>query len=665
MFDSVIVCVRGIVAAAVLFPALLFSAHAASGPPAEDFTKPSAIAQAVISPSGKRVALRLMDPSGFYVAAVVDAASDNAARAVAAFSDADVINIDWVNDDRLVFEAKQREALLDLEGFGTFAVNHDGSNKRQLTAWRRSNASTGTRLVERTLNYEWRLLRPIHDGSDDVFVRRLIRDGRGDVQESTLARLNTVSGVSTTLSGNMPGNTYGWLFDEKNEPRVLRVSRDGRTKVYVRQRNQNEWQVLAEFGDFDEGGFDPLFLESDNELLVRASRETGTDALYTYDIKARRLLPEAIALMPHHDLDGAIEVDRTAHKVVGLTITADRPTKAWFDDRLARVQSAVDAALPDRYNLVNCGNCLSTTRFLVASGSDRLPTEYYLYEPAKVSMKRLGGQRPWITAQSQGRRTVHRVSARDGLELPLYVTHPAAAAPNRALPTVVILHGGPWSRGSDLSWDAEAQFLASRGYRVLEPEFRGSTGYGYKHFRAGWKAWGSTMQDDVKDVVDWAAKQGLTDPSRVCLYGASYGGYAALMGPIRYPQAYRCAASFVGVTDIELMFTSGWSDLSVQWKSYGLRTLVGNPDTESEMLRTASPLRRAAEIKIPVLLAHGGKDRRVPIAHARQFESAAKAGGVKLEVIDYPHEGHGWFDPANHADFLKRLDAFLARSLAP
>jgi dipeptidyl aminopeptidase/acylaminoacyl peptidase len=663
MFDGVIVSARRIATACALF--LLPPAHAANPQAIADFTKPDAVAQAVISPSGKHVALRLMDASGFYVAAVLDSTSDTAAHAVAAFSDADVINIDWVNDDRLVFEARQREAQLDLEGFGTFAVNRDGSNKRQLTAWRRSNASTGTHLVERTLNYEWRLLRVIDDGSDDVFVHRLIRDGRGDVQESTLARLNTVNGVLTPLSGDMPGNTYGWLFDEKNEPRVLRVSRDGRTKVYARDRGRKEWQVLAEFGDFDEGGFDPLFLESDNELLVRTSLDGGTEALYTYDIKARRLLPDPIAKVPHHDLDGAIEVDRAAHKVVGLTITADRPSKVWFDDRLARVQSAVDAALPERYNLVNCGRCLSTTRFLVTSGSDRQPTEYYLYEPAKAAMKRLGGARPWIAAQGQGRRTVHRVTARDGLEIPLYVTHPADAAPNKALPTVVILHGGPWARGSDLSWDAEAQFLASRGYRVLEPEFRGSTGYGYAHFKAGWKAWGSTMQDDVKDVVDWAAKQGLTDPSRVCLYGASYGGYAALMGSIRYPQAYRCAASFVGVTDIELMFTSGWSDFSVQWKRYGMRTLIGDPDKDTEMLRAASPLRRVGEIKIPVLLAHGGKDRRVPIENARKFESAAKAAGVTAEVIEYPHEGHGWFDPENHADFLNRLDAFLARSLAP
>jgi dipeptidyl aminopeptidase/acylaminoacyl peptidase len=173
------------------------------------------------------------------------------------------------------------------------------------------------------------------------------------------------------------------------------------------------------------------------------------------------------------------------------------------------------------------------------------------------------------------------------------------------------------------------------------------------------------MQDDVKDVVDWAAKQGLADPSRVCLYGASYGGYAALMGSIRYPQAYRCAASFVGVTDIELMFTSGWSDFSVQWKRYGMRTLIGDPDKDTEMLRAASPLRRVGEIKIPVLLAHGGKDRRVPIENARKFESAAKAAGVKAEVIEYPHEGHGWFDPESHTDFLNRLDGFLARSLAP
>jgi dipeptidyl aminopeptidase/acylaminoacyl peptidase len=169
----------------------------------------------------------------------------------------------------------------------------------------------------------------------------------------------------------------------------------------------------------------------------------------------------------------------------------------------------------------------------------------------------------------------------------------------------------------------------------------------------------------VKDVVDWAAAQQLTDPARVCLYGGSYGGYAALMGTVRYPQAYRCAASFVGVTDLQLMYSSVRSDITVHAKRYSMPTLIGDPKADAEMLRTSSPIHRVAEIKAPLLLAHGTLDRRVPIEHAQAFAKAAEAAGVKLEVVTYPEEGHGWIDAKNHADFLARLEAFFARSLRP
>ena len=183
-------------------------------------------------------------------------------------------------------------------------------------------------------------------------------------------------------------------------------------------------------------------------------------------------------------------------------------------------------------------------------------------------------------------------AARDGLPIPVYVTHPKGSTPKEPLPAVVLVHGGPWVRGSDRRWEAEAQFLASRGYRVLQPEFRGSEGYGFAHFRAGWQQWGLTMQDDLADAVQWAAAQGLVDPARVCIVGASYGGYAALMAPVRHPDRWRCAASFAGVTDIDLMFSSERSDVSERSKRYGYASLIGDPKADAAKLRqnsTAAP----------------------------------------------------------------------------
>ena len=246
----------------------------------------------------------------------------------------------------------------------------------------------------------------------------------------------------------------------------------------------------------------------------------------------------------------------------------------------------------------------------------------------------------------------------------MVVTHPAGSTEQQALPTVVLVHGGPWVRGSSLAWDEEAQFLASRGYRVLQPEFRGSSGFGNRLWSAGMKQWGLAMQDDLQDVAQWAVKQGLSDGNRQCLVGASYGGYAALMGPVRHPGQWRCVASFAGVTDIDLMYTAH-SDFTVNWRSYGMPDMVGDRAKDAAQLKATSPLQRVSEIKVPVLMAYGWEDQRVPRAHAEKFISAAKDAKVDIEVVSYPHEGHGFGDEKNEADYYNRLAAFLARHLKP
>ncbi|HJW10424.1 MAG TPA: alpha/beta fold hydrolase [Albitalea sp.] len=635
----------------------------AAPPPIEDYTKWPAIDDVVVSPSGKRMAVLVFGSDGRRKVGVMDLDPIGKPRVVGGFWDADVEGVHWVSDDRLVYSASERGAVIYDGKAGTFAVNHDGSEPRKLISWAETGGEIpGTRIVSKVLPYGWYLHSTIDDGSNEVFVYKRVGDSVGDFKQIVLARLNTSTGALRNLSFGMPDGTSKWILDAKHEPRMLVAHREGREKVYWRAPAADSWSEVADFDPLL-SGFNPWFVDRDGQLLVTA--RYGTEGLYRFDPIAKRVEPDPLVSVTGFDLNAQKVVDTQTGRLMGLHFVADRPMSYWFDAGLQRIQKGVDGALPGRSNRLYCGRCESTRFIVVRSSSDREPGEYFLFDRSKASLESIGASRPWIVEAQQGRRSFHRVNARDGLTLPVYVTHPAGSADDQPLPGVVLVHGGPWLRGSDLSWDAEAQFLASRGYRVIEPEFRGSEGYGAKLFKAGWKEWGRAMQDDLVDALQWAVKQRLVDPARVCIVGASYGGYAALMGPIAHPGVYRCAASFAGVTDIDLKYSVTWSDTSEAYRRYGMPVLIGDRIKDAELLARASPLKRVAEIKIPVLLAHGGADRRVPIVHARKFIGAARSAGVNIEELIYPEEGHGFFDPANHADYYGHLERFLEKSLRP
>ena len=269
-----------------------------------------------------------------------------------------------------------------------------------------------------------------------------------------------------------------------------------------------------------------------------------------------------------------------------------------------------------------------------------------------------------------GTLDLHRFKARDGLEIPVWITHPrpapAAAAPDKPAPrpAVVLVHGGPWVRGNSWQWSADAQFLASRGYVVIEPEFRGSTGYGGRLYRAGLRQWGRAMQDDLADAVRWAVARGWVDGQRVCIAGASYGGYATLMGLVRDPGLYRCGVAWVAVSDPRLMFKwQSISDQSDEIRQHSYPALIGDPVTDAAMLTDIAPVTHAARIRAPLLLAHGQLDRRVPVEHAEKLRNAMAAAGHAPDWVLYPDEGHGWLKPANRFDFAQRMERFLAEHL--
>ncbi|MBX3638640.1 MAG: S9 family peptidase, partial [Rubrivivax sp.] len=633
--------VRAGAALALLIAAAAVVAQPARLPPVEDYVRDAYMAEVVISPSGEHVAMLLATPRGRRVAATMPL-DVGEPTIVGAFADADVTSVRWVNDRRLVFEAFQPGYLVERDGAGTFAVDVDGRHRRELIGWRRDNEVTGSRITRRGLTYGWFVHGTLDDGSDDVLVRYMGQDRDGDPLVGRIARLNTRNGRMTPLTDGAPGFGYAWLLDARGVLRIVAVQRDGRHRIHWRAPGSDDWRVVLDQDALAADRWRPRFLQDEHTLVVEG-RASGRDttALHAMDLRSGRLEAEPMVAIAGFDLDATLELDRQRREVVGLHTRAADRVSVWFDDRLAGIQQAVDAALPDRVNKLGCGRCLSTRHFIVHSFSDRHPGEYLHYDHERQSVRPLGRHRPWIDEAAQGRRSFHRVTARDGLSLPVYVTHPAGLAPAdlaagtkpTPLPAVVMVHGGPWLRGHTLAWNAEAQFLASRGWRVLEVEFRGSTGYGWRHFHAGWKQWGTAMQDDLADALAWAVAEGLVDAKRVCIYGYSYGGYAALMSPIRHPGLYRCAVSAIGVTDPTLIYTAKWGDATVQSKRYSLPVLVGDPATEGPLLDAASPLKRVAELKVPVLLAYGGEDRRVPREHAERFLRAARSSGLRVEPV--------------------------------
>ena len=617
-----------------------------------------------MSPSGNRLAVLVYSGDGRRRLAVMSLDPVGEMRVVGSFADANVVRARWVNDDRLVFEAFQDGAEVRAGGAGTFAVNHDGTEQRQLIAWVYALDETASSIRSRVLPYGWFLHSTIDDGSDDVFVYRNVKDSVGDLKQIELARLNTRTVRLRNLSYGLPQGTRSWLLDQQHQPRLITTYLAGRQKVHWRKTDADPWTEVADFDPLVEAGFQPWLVDGSGRVMVTSRMGGDMTGLYEFDPVAKRVDPQPLVSVAGFDLNPVSEVDPATGQLLGLHFSADRPMSYWFDSGLQKIQNGLDAALPaGRSNRLYCGRCSSTRFFVVRSSSDKQPGEYFLFDRSKSSLEPIGAARPWIVEASQGRRSFHRVTTRDGLQMPVYVTHPPGAAADAALPAVVLVHGGPWVRGGDVGWEAEAQFLASRGYRVLQPEFRGSEGYGFRHFRAGWKEWGRAMQDDLVDAVQWAAKERLLDPAKVCVVGASYGGYAALMGAIASPGVYRCAASFAGVTDIGLMYSIPWSDISEASRRYSMPVVIGDPVKDADRLAMASPLKRVAEIKIPLLVAHGGVDRRVPIAHSREFVAAARRAGVRVEQVDYPDEGHGFFKPANQLDFYGRLERFLAESL--
>jgi dipeptidyl aminopeptidase/acylaminoacyl peptidase len=298
---------------------------------------------------------------------------------------------------------------------------------------------------------------------------------------------------------------------------------------------------------------------------------------------------------------------------------------------------------------------------IVQVASDTDPGQFFLYDEAARKLTFVLAQRPWIKPEQMARMEPVELKARDGLPLHGYLTRPPGKDDAKKLPLIVFVHGGPYFVRDRWEFDSYVQALASRGYAVLQVNYRGSGGYGIGFVHAGFRQWGGAMQDDVTDATRWAISQGIADPSRICIFGGSYGGYAALEGAVKEPDLYRCAIGYVGVYDLRLMYSRGDIPQSMFGENY-LKQVLGEDES---VLWDRSPIAHLDRLKAKVMLIVGGADRRVPPVQGENLHSALDKSHVGHEWLYRRTEGHGFYDEGNIADLLTKVAAFLDANLGP
>lgn len=634
-------------------------------PPLEAFFQPATLQDVEMSPSGRWIAAQVARPGERARLVISDLENKEPAKVVAAFSRYDVRSVFWVSDDLLVFQLaddQDRDRRAEYKGRGLLSVTRDGERMRVLIKREWDTAFPVQSSAPLEANHT--LLARGAAGSDELVIGEQMFDGAGEFAAYRLIRLNARNGARSTILDQAPAHVQDWWFDHQGVPRAAMSSESGRYTLHWHELADKAWREIASF-PWLEHPYWPAFVDGGGQLFVtRNFDDAGKSELVRLDLATGKPVSEPLVSLPGFSSDYDPVIDRQTGELLGLNLLADARVQVWFSPAMKALQTKVDAMLPGRINQLSCRPCDKPRRLLVHSYNDRHPGEYLAYEVATDSWQRLGVARPAIDPEQMGRMDFHRIKARDGADLPLWVTLPPGGAA-KPRPAVVLVHGGPWARGAEWRWDAESQFLATRGYVVIQPEFRGSTGYGSAHYRAGWKQWGQAMQDDVTDALRFAIGKGWVDASRVCIAGASYGGYAALMGLAKDPDLYRCGVSWVGVTDPRLMFSIHWSDIGRDSKQHTMPQLIGDPVKDAAMLAANAPVELAAKIKAPVMLTYGSLDRRVPLEHGERMRDALRQAGNPPEWHVYGDEGHGFKRPENVLDFWRRVDSFLARHLKP
>ncbi len=619
-----------------------------------DFSKPAEVKAIALSPDGKTIAV--ISPKGDYgtVLVFIDTAT---LKATAGFTDTGERvpgQVEWANNDRVILSVERKyggyaEPQLTGELVG---VNRDGTRVKPLFGGD-GEKQLGSHIKNRASDQGYAFLAdPLIN--DAKFALITVNAFSTDGSFTELHRMNEDTGAHTRLV-RAPMRSASFLLDHAAAPRfAYAVGVDALQKVY--RRDGDEWQIVADESK-DGGRLSPLsYARDDKSFYAFWEPSKGPGMLVRVDAKT---LARTILNAPKNTTPSGLflTADR---KDAYAVLTHEGTTKVEiFDESVPEAKALVAFSKSFPGSLVEPAGYSTdgqTALFKVSASNNS--GEYYLFDLKKRTAKFMFPLHSWMDPAQIAKTTPFELKARDGLLLHGYLTLPNVEL-QKNLPLVVIPHGGPHGPYDDDRYNDWAQVLASRGYAVLKVNFRGSGGYGTEFELAGYRQWGRAMQDDVSDATKWAVKQGFADANRIAIAGASYGGYAALMGAVREPDLYRAIISYAGVSDLELMYTRGDIEDSLYGENFLKRVL----SEDRAELKNRSPVNLAAQFHAPVLIIHGGRDQRVPVIHGRSMRDALKAANKIVEYFEITDEMHGFFKQNNKQEAYIRMLAFLDKYL--
>lgn len=600
--------------------------------PLEDFFKNADKSGWQISPDGESISY--LSPHMGHTNVFVRKITDSVGTPVTHDSVRNIYNYQWKGNRILYLQDVGGD-----ENYQLFSVSMDGKDQKALTPF--PKVRTGI------LND----LRYVPGKEKEILITMNKRDARFFDPYS----INIETGETKVVYQN-DKNFDSWFTDHAGVIRIASKTDGVNTTFYHRATETAPFDSLLTT-NYKESFAIQFFTFDNKNLYVATNIGRDKTAVVEYDLAARKEIKE-IYTNPDYDVDGLGYSPK--RKVLEAVYFTSWKSEEHFLDKEAEADYNKMKEKFKGYEIGIYGNNNEEDKFIVWTGNDKMPSKFYFYDKKNGDTKFLAEGRPWIKEGDMASMKAVKYKSRDGLTIHGYLTLPKGVEAKN-LPVVINPHGGPWARDV-WGFNNEVQFLANRGYAVLQMNFRGSTGYGKEFWLKGNKQWGKTMQDDISDGVAYLIKEGIADPQRVAIYGASYGGYATLAGITFTPDLYCCAVDYVGVSN---MFTF-MKTIPPYWEPYKAMfyEMVGDPVKDSALLAAASPVFFVDKIKVPLFIAQGANDPRVNKAESDQVVEALKKRGIEVEYMVKDDEGHGFANEKNSIDFYTAMEKFFAKHLA-
>jgi dipeptidyl aminopeptidase/acylaminoacyl peptidase len=609
--------------------------------PVETFALEPQIADVTISPGGTHVAMTQLLANQLDASrgvTVYEIGAQNGRPVALGFDPLTVHSVNWIGDRRLLLGMTRRDRVhgtsFEFDRYHLVAMDLDGTNQTPLFMRQQAHILLWG-LQYRSNEFVVNLYR-VNVYTDDV---ELLERGTSD--------------------------TRAFITDRKGYPRARIDSQreTGYRKLLVRRGNDPDWHVVPGFENYPGRAVAIYGFDADpNYLYLAARRGSDRSAIYRYDVRTGQ---RASTVFAHDAYDvSSFRLDPYTGTPLLVSYVDERRRCVYFDAANQSLQQALESTFPDMLVQIISSD-RARERHIVVVSSPTEPGVYFYFDARTRHMFELAVRHPDILPTDLGEMVHITYTARDGVRIPAYLTYPVGMTPGKArnLPMVMMPHGGPELR-DEWGYHYLAQFLANRGYLVLQPNFRGSSGYGAAFRFAGRQQWGLRMQDDVSDGVLHAVSTGLADPSRVCIVGGSYGGYAALAGMTLTPELYACGISINGLSDLPLILSDDVrrfgsdAEIVAHW-----RRIIGDRFAMRQQLEDTSPARLIHRIRAPIMFIHGEKDGVVPIRHSRYMARLMRQANIPHEFIEIKDGDHSLSDRRGRATALRAIERFLAEHL--